>query len=105
MSFPGYEGKSAFLVFFLSRRADLHVVQHLIARRFDYPPEAADTESQGRRAAGAGWRANLLHRVSRSLMGDWGVGMAIASGVGARLSASRLSSFGRDAPPPGVIAA
>ena len=96
LSFPDYEGKSAFLVFFLVFVVQTcMVVQHLIARRFAYlPPEAAAAEAHGLRR----WLARepFAPNVSRSFNWvSWGVGMAIASVVGALLSFITPFKFGQ----------
>jgi phosphatidate cytidylyltransferase len=83
LSFPGYEGKSAFLVFFLVFVVQTcMVVQHLIARRFAY--SALDAGPKMWR-----WlqRAPFAPNVSQSFNWvSWAVGMAIASVVGALMS-------------------
>ena len=83
LSFPGYEGKSAFLVFFLVFVVQTcMVVQHLIGRRFTY--SAAEGRPPLQR-----WLARepFAPNVSRSFnWASWGVGMAIASVVGALMS-------------------
>jgi phosphatidate cytidylyltransferase len=83
LSFPDYEGKSAFLVFFLVFVVQTcMVVQHLIARRFAYlPPDEADV---ARRGIVGRWLARepFAPHVSRSFnWASWGLGMAIASGA------------------------
>lgn len=97
LSFPGYEGKSAFLVFFLVFVVQTcMVVQHLIARRFAYlPPEEADA---ARRSVVGGWLARepFAPHVSRSFnWANWGLGMAIASVVGAAMSFITPFKFGQ----------
>ena len=100
LSFPGYEGKSAFLVFFLVFVVQTcMVVQHLIARRYAYlPPEAADAASPGLHGTLRRWLARepFAPNVSRSFNWvSWGVGMAIASVVGALLSFITPFKFGQ----------
>ena len=106
LSFPNYEGKSAFLVFFLVFVVQTcMVVQHLIARRLAYvsPEEVAAAPlpiGLARR-----WRAMVLRwlarepfapNVSRSFnWASWAVGMAIASVVGALLSFITPFKFGQ----------
>jgi phosphatidate cytidylyltransferase len=98
LSFPGYEGKSAFLVFFLVFVVQTcMVVQHLIARQF--APLAADapqpTGLRGRLQRLLG-RAPFAPNVSRSFnWASWGVGMAIASVVGALMSFITPFKFGQ----------
>ena len=83
LSFPGFEGKSAFLVFFLVFVVQTcMVVQHLIARRFAY--SALDAGPKMWR-----WlqREPFAPNVSQSFNWvSWAVGMAIASVVGALMS-------------------
>jgi phosphatidate cytidylyltransferase len=95
LSFPNYEGKSAFLVFFLVFVVQTcMVVQHLIARRFAYvAPEAGVAPARGLFARlRAALRRALVREpfapnVSRSFnWASWGIGMAIASVVGALMS-------------------
>jgi len=100
LSFPGYEGKSAFLVFFLVFVVQTcMVVQHLIARRYAYlPPEAADAALPGLHGTLRRWLARepFAPNVSRSFNWvSWGVGMAIASVVGALLSFITPFKFGQ----------
>jgi phosphatidate cytidylyltransferase len=106
LSFPGYEGKSAFLVFFLVFVVQTcMVVQHLIARRLAClsPEEAAALPSAagplGRgRATVLRWLARepFAPNVSRSFnWASWGVGMAIASVVGALMSFITPFKFGQ----------
>lgn len=97
LSFPGYEGKSAFLVFFLVFVVQTcMVVQHLIARRFAYlPPDEAD---RARRNMLGRWLARepFAPNVSRSFnWASWGLGMAIASVVGAAMSFITPFKFGQ----------
>jgi len=77
LSFPGYEGKSAFLVFFLVVVVQTcMLVQHLINRRIERKPFAPN--------------------ISRSFnWASWGAGMGIASGVGALLSFITPFRFGQ----------
>lgn len=91
LSFPGYEGKSAFLVFFLVFVVQTcMVVQHLIARRFAYlPPETLAASVEGHRFGLRRWLARepFAPNVSGSFnWASWGVGMVIACVVGALLS-------------------
>ena len=95
LTFPGYEGKSAFLVFFLVFVVQTCVlVQHLIARRSTLPGEEAaaeDAEASGGRLKRVGdWLfrdAPAAPHVSRSFnWRSWAIGMAIASVVGALFS-------------------
>ena len=92
LSFPGYEGKSAFLVFFLVFVVQTHmVVQHLIARRFAWimPDALAATTGTGLRATVRGWLARepVAGNVSRSFnWTSWSIGLGVASLVGALLS-------------------
>ncbi len=97
LSFPGYEGKSAFLVFFLVFVVQTcMVVQHLIARHFEYVPSdsfEAPVEGRVRR-----WLASkpFAPNVSRSFnWASWAVGMAIASVVGALMSFITPFKFGQ----------
>lgn len=97
LSFPDYEGKSAFLVFFLVFVVQTcMVVQHLIARRFAYlPPDEADV---ARRGIVGRWLARepFAPHVSRSFnWASWGLGMAIASVVGAAMSFITPFKFGQ----------
>ncbi len=95
LSFPGYEGKSAFLVFFLVFVVQTcMVVQHLIARRFTYEPDAPTEQRRGLQR----WLARepFAPNVSRSFnWASWAVGMAIASLVGAALSFITPFGFGQ----------
>ena len=97
LSFPDYEGKSAFLVFFLVFVVQTcMVVQHLIARRFAYLPTAqADVARRGMLGR---WLARepFAPQVSRSFnWASWGLGMAIASVVGAAMSFITPFKFGQ----------
>jgi phosphatidate cytidylyltransferase len=68
LRFPGYEGKNAFLVFFLVLVVQICMVtQHLASRRLQRPP-VAPAISQS-----FNWRS-------------WGIGMAVASLCGALLA-------------------
>lgn len=95
LSFPGYEGKSAFLVFFLVFVVQTcMVVQHLIARRFTYDSLAPAEARRGLQR----WLARepFAPNVSRSFnWASWAVGMAIASGVGAAMSFITPFGFGQ----------
>jgi phosphatidate cytidylyltransferase len=77
LEFPGYEGKSAFLVFFLVGVVQTcMVVQHLLARRLDRQPFAPN--------------------VSRSFnWTTWGIGLAVAAVVGAFFSFITPFKFGQ----------
>lgn len=77
LSFPGYEGKSAFLVFFLVFVVQTSVlVQHLISRRMQRTPFAPN--------------------VSRSFnWTSWAIGIAVASLVGALFSFITPFKFGQ----------
>ena len=77
LSFPGYEGKSAFLVFFLVFVVQTSVlVQHLISRRMQREPFAPN--------------------VSRSFnWTSWAIGIAVASLVGALFSFITPFRFGQ----------
>ena len=92
LSFPGYEDKSAFLVFFLVLVVQTcMVVQHLIARRFAYAPAEGRTRLQRWLA-----REPFAPNVSRSFnWAAWSVGMAIASVVGALMSFITPFKFGQ----------
>ncbi|WP_219210583.1 phosphatidate cytidylyltransferase [Variovorax boronicumulans] len=98
LSFPGYEGKSAFLVFFLVFVVQTcMVVQHLIARQFAHlpadAPQPAGLRGRLQRLLG---RAPFAPNVSRSFnWASWGVGMAIASVVGALMSFITPFKFGQ----------
>jgi len=105
LEFPGYEGKSAFLVFFLVFVVQTcMVVQHLIGRRFAFvPPD--EVGPQPERAPSSPLQARLHRwlarppfapRVSRSFNWvSWGVGMGIASVVGALMSFITPFKFGQ----------
>jgi phosphatidate cytidylyltransferase len=93
LSFPGYEGKNAFLVFHLVVVVQTcMMVQHLIARRQSMPTgDTPPAEPPG------GWRGRLRRRlliqppfaphVSRSFTwASWRLGMMIASLFGALMS-------------------
>jgi len=68
LDFPGYDGKNAFLVFFLVLVVQICMVtQHLVSRRLQRPP-VAPAISQS-----FNWRS-------------WGIGMAVASLCGALLA-------------------
>ncbi|TPG24393.1 phosphatidate cytidylyltransferase [Variovorax guangxiensis] len=100
LSFPDYEGKSAFLVFFLVFVVQTcMVVQHLIARRYAYlPADTADAAPSGPHGTLQRWLARepFAPNVSRSFNWvSWGVGMAIASVVGALLSFITPFKFGQ----------
>jgi phosphatidate cytidylyltransferase len=77
LEFPGYEGKSAFLVFFLVGVVQsCMVVQHLLARRIERKPFAPN--------------------VSRSFNWvTWGIGLALAAVVGALFSFITPFKFGQ----------
>lgn len=106
LSFPGYEGKSAFLIFFLVFTVQAcMVVQHLIARRFAWlSPEAADAPAHppgptGRlRSVLRRWLARPPYapNVSQSFnWASWATGMGIASVVGALMSFITPFKFGQ----------
>jgi phosphatidate cytidylyltransferase len=100
LSFPNYEGKSAFLVFFLVFVVQTcMVVQHLIGRRFAYlPQDEADGTHPRRRGTLERWLARepFAPNVSRSFNWvSWGAGMAIASVVGAAMSFITPFKFGQ----------
>ncbi len=107
LSFPGYEGKSAFLVFFLVFVVQTcMVVQHLIARRFAYlPREALAAPVTGHRFGLQRVRAALRRWLAREPFApnvsgsfnwaSWSVGMAIASMVGALFSFITPFGFGQ----------
>jgi len=92
LSFPGYEGKSAFLVFFLVFVVQTcMVVQHLIGRRFAYSVAEGRPPLQRWLA-----REPFAPNVSRSFnWASWGIGMAIASVVGALMSFITPFRFGQ----------
>ncbi|MDM0114573.1 phosphatidate cytidylyltransferase [Variovorax sp. J22R133] len=77
LEFPGYEGKSAFLVFYLVGVVQTcMIVQHLLARRMDRKPFAPN--------------------VSRSFnWTTWGIGLAVACVVGALISFITPFKFGQ----------
>jgi phosphatidate cytidylyltransferase len=93
LSFPGYEGKNAFLVFYLVFVVQTcMLVQHLVSRRNSMPAEGQPSPELP-----PGWFNAIRQRlfmqppfapnVSRSFnWTSWALGMAIASGVGALLS-------------------
>ncbi|WP_431275190.1 phosphatidate cytidylyltransferase [Variovorax ureilyticus] len=93
LSFPRYEGKSAFLVFYLVIVVQTcMLVQHLVSRRKSMPPTGVPSDEMPK-----GWLGPLRHRlfmqppfaphVSRSFnWTSWALGMAIASLFGALLS-------------------
>ncbi|MDM0050280.1 phosphatidate cytidylyltransferase [Variovorax sp. J22R115] len=93
LSFPGYQGKNAFLVFYLVFVVQTcMLVQHLVSRRKTMPVEGAPPPEPPR-----GWLAKAQYwlfmqppfapNVSRSFnWTSWALGMAIASVVGALLS-------------------
>ncbi|MGJ7542916.1 phosphatidate cytidylyltransferase [Variovorax sp. LT1R16] len=98
LSFPGYEGKSAFLVFFLVFVVQTcMVVQHLIARQFaPLPADAPHPAGLRGRLQRLLGRAPFAPNVSRSFnWASWGVGMAIASVVGALMSFITPFKFGQ----------
>lgn len=98
LSFPGYEDKSAFLVFFLVFVVQTcMVVQHLIARQFaPLPPDAPQPAGLRGRLQRLLGRAPFAPNVSRSFnWASWGVGMAIASMVGALMSFITPFKFGQ----------
>ncbi|OUM02333.1 phosphatidate cytidylyltransferase [Variovorax sp. JS1663] len=92
LSFPGYEGKSAFLVFFLVFVVQTCVlVQHLIARRSSLPGTQMQEEPpRGFLQRAAHWLLRdepVAPHVSQSFnWRSWAIGMAIASVVGALFS-------------------
>jgi len=95
LDFPGYEGKNAFLLFFLVATVQTcMLVQHLINRRLGLAPEdgaAADAAAPAPRGGLLRQmlrpRAPIAPHISRSFnWASWGVGMAVASFVGALLS-------------------
>ncbi len=93
LSFPRYEGKSAFLVFYLVVVVQTcMLVQHLVSRRKSMPATGVPPDETPK-----GWLGPLRHRlfmqppfaphVSRSFnWTSWALGMAIASVFGALLS-------------------
>lgn len=95
LSFPGYEGKSAFLVFFLVFVVQTCVLtQHLISRRSTMPGDASAPAPEEQAKARLGKLGHWLFRqepvaphVSRSFnWTSWAIGMGIASLVGALFS-------------------
>ncbi len=79
LSFPGYEGKSAFLVFFLVFVVQTGVlVQHLVARRLGRPAFAPNVSRSFE------WRS-------------WGIGLAAAAVIGALFSFITPFKFGQAA--------
>ena len=103
LSFPGYEGKSAFLVFFLVFVVQTCMLaQHLISRRGTMPAEgeAAASEEPNGPLQAVGRRlfrqAPFAPNVSRSFnWTSWAIGMAIASVVGALFSFITPFKFGQ----------
>ncbi len=102
LSFPGYEGKSAFLVFFLVFVVQTCVLtQHLISRRSTMPSDTEhETEQTTSRIGALGrWlfrQAPFAGNVSRSFnWTSWAIGMAIASAVGALFSFITPFKFGQ----------
>lgn len=101
LSFPGYEGKSAFLVFFLVFVVQTCVlVQHLIARRTSLPgSEDGDESPRGFLKRAGDWLfrdAPAAPHVSSSFnWRAWAIGMAIASLVGAMFSFITPFRFGQ----------
>jgi len=103
LSFPGYEGKSAFLVFFLVFVVQTCVLaQHLISRRSTMPSDADAPEPEH--------KPGLFGKVGRWLFRQepvapnvshsfnwisWAIGMAIASVVGALFSFVTPFKFGQ----------
>ena len=93
LSFPGYEGKSAFLVFFLVAVVQTcMLVQHLVSRR-----KAMPVEGEAPPGPPPGWLGPVRYwlfmqepfapHVSRSFnWTSWALGMAIAGVVGGLLS-------------------
>jgi phosphatidate cytidylyltransferase len=102
LSFPGYEGKSAFLVFFLVIVVQsCMLVQHLVSRRKAMPDEGAPAPEPLPGLQGA-----IRHRlflqppfapnVSRSFnWTSWALGMAIAGVVGGLFSFITPFRFGQ----------
>lgn len=104
LSFPGYEGKSAFLVFFLVFVVQTCVLtQHLISRRSTMPADASTPASEEQPTGWLGKLGRWLFRqepvaphVSRSFnWTSWAIGMAIASLVGALFSFITPFKFGQ----------
>ncbi|VWX58197.1 Phosphatidate cytidylyltransferase [Burkholderiales bacterium 8X] len=96
LSFPGYEGKSAFLVFFLVFVVQTcMLVQHVIARRSTLPMASAALPVPAPPTA-LFRREPFAPHVSRSFnWTSWAIGMAIASLVGALLSFITPFRFGQ----------
>ena len=102
LSFPGYDGKNAFLVFYLVFVVQTcMLVQHLVSRRKSMPAEGLPPSEPAK-----GWFHAIQQRlfmqppfapnVSRSFnWTSWALGMAIASGVGALLSFVTPFKFGQ----------
>ncbi|WP_295535785.1 phosphatidate cytidylyltransferase [uncultured Pseudacidovorax sp.] len=94
LQFPGYDGKNAFLVFFLVATVQTcMLVQHLIYRRL--VATSGDTQAGPPAPPARGGllrqilrpRAPIAPHISRSFnWASWGVGMGVASFVGALLS-------------------
>ncbi|VTU19980.1 phosphatidate cytidylyltransferase [Variovorax sp. PBL-E5] len=104
LSFPGYEGKSAFLVFFLVFVVQTCMLtQHLISRRTTLPTDGAEPAAPEQPARGldAIWQrlfrqAPFAPHVSRSFnWTSWAIGMVIASLVGALFSFITPFGFGQ----------
>jgi phosphatidate cytidylyltransferase len=104
LSFPGYEGKSAFLVFFLVFVVQTCVLtQHLISRRSTMPADASAPASEEQPTGWLGKLGRRLFRqepvaphVSRSFnWTSWAIGMGIASLVGALFSFITPFRFGQ----------
>ena len=101
LTFPGYEGKSAFLVFFLVFVVQTCVlVQHLIARRISLPGSQGGDEAPRSFLQRTGdWLfrdAPAAPHVSSSFnWRGWAIGMAIASLVGAMFSFITPFRFGQ----------
>jgi phosphatidate cytidylyltransferase len=104
LSFPGYEGKSAFLVFFLVFVVQTCVLtQHLISRRSTMPADDSAPASEEQPTGWLGQLGRWLFRqepvaphVSRSFnWTSWAIGMAIASLVGALFSFITPFKFGQ----------
>ena len=103
LSFPGYEGKSAFLVFFLVFVVQTCMLtQHLISRRSSLPAETdAEQPETPARGLGAVWQklfrqAPVAPHVSRSFnWTGWAIGIVIASLVGVLFSFITPFGFGQ----------
>jgi phosphatidate cytidylyltransferase len=103
LSFPGYEGKSAFLVFFLVFVVQTCMLtQHLISRRSTLPADAgSEPPEAAARGLGAVWQrlfrpAPVAAHVSRSFnWPGWALGMLIGSLVGALFSFITPFGFGQ----------